>query len=194
MAKSGKRGPRKGAPAAGSRDAARRTTSTATRRRRKTDRGPQDEGVRLESETVASLEITRSPEDGHTFQGDAVTELANCLWYLKTKYFRKKLLDDSDDETDPRARHALRRIDRSLKALEAASIRLVDPTGTRYPPGGEGMMSPLQFEPTAGISMDTVSETLRPLVFSGNRLIQRGEVFVSVPLREGDRPDEGQSR
>jgi hypothetical protein len=189
MAKSGKRSPRKGAPAAGSRDVARRTTSSTTRRRRETASGPEDDGSRPEGLPAASAEERR-----YTFQAETVTELVNCLWYLKTKYFRRKLLDDADDESDPRARHALRRIDRSLKALEAVSIRLVDPTGTRYPPGGEGMMSPLQFEPTAGISMDTVSETFRPLVFSGNRLIQRGEVFVSVPLSERDGPDEGQSR
>ncbi|MGD9883477.1 MAG: hypothetical protein AB7U95_25535, partial [Reyranella sp.] len=61
-------------------------------------------------------------------------------------------------------------------------------------PGGEAMMTPLQFEPTAGISTDTVSQTARPMVFRGSRLIQRGEVFVSVPLRHEVPPDDGKSR
>lgn len=194
MAKSGKRSPRNGASVAGLRDKVRRPTRTTTRHHRKTERDSEGDTVQPESEPAASTGSLRSAEGAYTFPADVVTELANCLWYLKTKYFRRNLVDEADDGTDPRARHALRRIDRTLRALEAASIRLVDPTGTRYPPGGEGMMSPLQFEPTAGVSMDTVSETLRPLVFSGNRLIQRGEVLVSVPLRERDGPDENQSR
>jgi hypothetical protein len=123
-----------------------------------------------------------------------VTELANCLWYLKTRYFRRQWLDVETADPDARTRHALGRLDRAIRALDKAGIRLVDPTGTRYPAGGEAMMTPLQFEPTAGVSMDTVSETARPMVFKGNSLIQRGEVFVSVPLRHHVLPDGSKTR
>lgn len=120
----------------------------------------------------------------YTFPVDMVTELANCLWYLKTKYFKRPWLDGDSVDSDPRARQALRRLEKAIKVFDAAGIRLVDPTGTRYPPGAEAMMTALQFEPTAGTTTDTVAETVRPMVFGGNRLIQRGEVIVSVPSRD----------
>jgi hypothetical protein len=211
MAKSGKRNPSRSTPATGVPDEARRPTSPVTRRRRKADRvaeagssrraddpTPPTETVRVAKgessradEPALLAETVRDPAAEHAFPAELVGELASCLWYLKTKYFRRKLDDEDNDEPDPRARHALRRIGRSLRALGDAGIRLVDPTGTRYPPGGEAMMIPLQFEPTAGMAMDTVSETVTPMVFSGDRLIQRGEVFVSVPVRDRDEPDAG---
>lgn len=186
MAKSGKRQPRKSAALTGSLDDAPRvrpTKTTEIRRRRKAEPEPAGNVPMAAADRVAPAGGAREPASEYAFHEDVVTELANCLWYLKTKHFKKQWLDDENADSDSRARHALRRLDRAIRALGTAGITLVDPTGTRYPPGGEAMMTPLQFEPTAGLSTDTVSETARPMVFSGNRLIQRGEVFVSVPLR-----------
>lgn len=197
MAKSGKRHPRKSQPQSGSLDDAPRASApktAATRPRRK---------AKPEAASTASMPAPDrlAPADGvpelareRAFHEDVVSELATCLWYLKTKFFKRQWLDEESADTDRRARHALRRLDRAIRVLEGAGIRLVDPTGTRYPPGGEAMMTPLQFEPTVGLSTDTVSETARPMVFSGNRLIQRGEVFVSVPLRNHAMPDDGDPR
>jgi len=137
---------------------------------------------------------TREPAREHLFPEDAVIELANCVWYLKTRYFGRQWLAEDSADLDARSRHALSRLDRAIRALDKAGITLVDPTGTRYPPGGEAMMTPLQFEPTAGVSTDTVSQTARPMVFRGRSLIQRGEVFVSVPLRQEILPDGGKPR
>ena len=168
--------------------------TTTTGRRRKAQ--PESAGG---APTPASDRVTpaggvREPASELAFQAELVTELATCLWYLKTKYFKKQWLDEESADPDARTRHALRRLDRAIGALDKADVRLVDPTGTRYPPGGEAMMTPLQFEPTGGISTDTVSETLRPMMFSGDRLIQRGEVFVAVPLRHHDVADESKPR
>ena len=165
MAKSGKPRPRKSAAKPGSLGATRRPRTT-----------------RPDSESDAAGQAggpSAAPE--YSFSVDVVTELVNCLWYLKTKYFKRQWLDEDSVDPDPRARQALRRLEGAIKALEAAGIRLVDPTGTRYPPGAEAMMTALQFEPTPGIATDLVAETVRPMVFGGSRLIQRGEVIVSVP-------------
>lgn len=197
MAKSSKRQPRKSAPKSGSLDevsGARPTKTAAGGRRRKVD--PEQAGVVAAPapDRLASAGDGRELAREHALQEEVVTELANCLWYLKTRFFRRQWLDEETADPDARTRHALSRLDRAIRALDKAGIRLVDPTGTRYPAGGEAMMTPLQFEPTAGVSTDTVSETARPMVFKGNSLIQRGEVFVSVPLRHHVLPDDGKTR
>ncbi|MGE0575787.1 hypothetical protein [Reyranella sp.] len=176
--------------------------TTPSERRRKLDPEPAavaataapDRPASASDGRESSSEYPIHEEVGHPIREEVVTELANCLWYLKTRYFKRQWLDEENADPDARTRHALGRLDRAIRALDKVGIRLVDPTGTRYPPGGEAMMTPLQFEPTAGISTDTVSQTARPMVFRGSRLIQRGEVFVSVPLRHEVPPDDGKSR
>ncbi len=116
--------------------------------------------------------------------GLLIAEVATCLWYLKTKHFKRDWDDAETGDDDPRVRRALGRINRSIDALRKSRIEVHDPTGRRYPRGGEAMMRPVQFLPTAGVDCETVTETVLPVIFSGNRLLQRGEVFVAVPKDE----------
>jgi len=110
-----------------------------------------------------------------------VAEFATSLWYLKTKYFKRAWDDAETGDSDPRTRRALSRLNRSIEALKASGIELHDPTNKRYPTGGEGMMRPIQFLPAAGLTFEVVSETVTPIIYRNERLIQRGEVFVAVP-------------
>jgi hypothetical protein len=107
------------------------------------------------------------------------------LWYLKTKHLRQAWDDDGTgdnaNDDDPRVRRAIGRLNRGIDALKGSGIEIEEPTNKRYPPGGEGMMRPLQFQPTAGLTFETVTETVAPIVYRNGQLIQRGEVFVAVP-------------
>jgi len=120
--------------------------------------------------------------------GRFLAEMATCLWYLKTKHFKRDWDDDGTqahgDDDDPRIRRAMSRLNRGIDALKRSGIEVYDPTNKRYPQGGEGMMRPIQFEPRAGLTVEIVTDTVAPVVFCGNRLIQRGEVFVAVPKEE----------
>ncbi len=111
----------------------------------------------------------------------AVAELATCLWYLKTKHFKQEWADIEAHDDDPRVRRSLRQVEKSIDALRASGIEVHDPTGERYPTGGEGMMEPLQFVPTEGLTFDRVSDAVSPIIYFQDRLLQRGKVFVSVP-------------
>ena len=113
-----------------------------------------------------------------------MAELATSLWYLKTKYFKRAWDDAETGDGDPRIRRALSRLNRSTDALKENGIEVHDPTNKRYPAGGEGMMRPIQLLPTAGLTFDVVSETVTPIIYRNQRLIQRGEVFVAVPKEE----------
>jgi hypothetical protein len=81
----------------------------------------------------------------------------------------------------------LGRLNRGLDALKAHDVEIQDPTNKRYQPGSEGTMRPIQFDPTPGLDHQRVAETVVPIIYLKGRIIQRGEVFVAVPV-EGPPP------
>jgi hypothetical protein len=110
-----------------------------------------------------------------------VAEVATSLWYLKTKYFKRDWENQDSSDDDPRTRRALGRLNKGINALKHSGVEIHDPTNKRYPQGGENMMRPIQFQPTVGLTFEKVTETVVPIVYLNERLIQRGEVFVAVP-------------
>jgi len=110
-----------------------------------------------------------------------VAEFATCIWYLKTKHFRREWKSDDNADDDPRVRRALGRINRGIDVLAGCGVEVDDPTNRRYPQGGENMMKPIELQPTAGLTFEKVTETVLPMVYRDDKLVQRGEVFVAVP-------------
>ena len=139
------------------------------------------------SPNVEEPEHSTAPSDGPA-SNQFVAEVATCLWYLKTKHFKRDWEDDGAEDNGaddgPRVRRALGRLNRGIDALRENGIEVQDPTNTRYPQGGEGMMRPIQFQPTAGLTVEMVTETVVPIVYRNDQLIQRGEVFVAVPKED----------
>lgn len=120
--------------------------------------------------------------------GAATTELvrvlaqvATSLWYLKTKHFKQQWQDPAAGLDDPRERRAVGRVEKAVEALASVGVEVEDPTERRYAVGSEGLMKPIEFVPTAGITHERVTETMRPIVFVKGHLVQRAEVFVAVP-------------
>jgi hypothetical protein len=139
------------------------------------------EDVEFDSVTVAERveEPSLPSEPVQSYQ--MIAELANCLWYLKTKYFKRDWDSEDTGDDDPRARRTLGRLNRGIDSLKEGGFEVHDPTDERYPQGGENMMKPIQFQPTAGLTFEKVTETVTPIIYHNDRLIQRGEVFVAVP-------------
>ena len=140
---------------------------------------------------TANLESQPGPATGvadaaQTTPDDAVldkvfADLANALWYLKSKFIRHPWDEAPGSATEPRARRALRQIDRATIALTKVGVSVDDPINRRFPHGSEAMMQPLDYQPRADLHEDTVIETAAPMVFRDDRLVRRGEVFVGVP-------------
>lgn len=131
------------------------------------------------------------PADDGVVPVKLVREFATCLWYLKTKYFKHEWDDGQTEDDNPRVRRALSRLNKSIDTLSNCGVEIHDPTNKRYPAGGEGMMRPIQFLPTAGITFELVTETVAPIVYCNNQLIQRGEVFVAVPKENAAKATHG---
>ena len=113
-----------------------------------------------------------------------VAELANCVWYLKTKFFKREWESQDIADDDPRVRRALGRLNRGLQALKDGGFDVQDWTNRRYPQGGGDMLKPIQFQPTEGLQQERVSEMVVPLIYRHEYRVQLGEVFVAVPMAE----------
>jgi hypothetical protein len=138
------------------------------------------DGARTEPDEVPLAESRQA-------QYRALSDVAVSLWYLKTKHFGQMWSDPDPDVEDPRERRALGRLAKGVAALANLGIEVHDPINSRYPEGGEAMMKPIQLEPTPGISVALVTETVRPIVYIRDRLLQRGEVFVATPIADDAR-------
>ncbi len=125
---------------------------------------------------------TKDGETDRSHELKEMSELAVCLWYLKSKFFRKPWADMENNETDARSRKAMSRINSGIRSLENMGFKVYDPEKTKFPIGGEGMMRPIDFQPVAGLTYDMVLQTVSPVIFYEGVTIRRGEVFVGVPL------------
>ncbi|HNY30157.1 MAG TPA: hypothetical protein PKO15_04640 [Fibrobacteria bacterium] len=122
-----------------------------------------------------------APKGIQTFDSALLATTATSLWYLKTKFFRKEWGDVEPTDDDPRVRKALARLEKGMDALRSIGLVVEDPTRRRYSAGSESMKA-IQIEPTESVTFEVVTETVQPVVYLGDRLIQRGEVFVAVPV------------
>ncbi|MGH8474953.1 MAG: hypothetical protein ACRER2_04150 [Methylococcales bacterium] len=113
-----------------------------------------------------------------------IAKLATCFWYVKTKHFKRRWENEDTSDDDPRVRTTLGRLSKGIDALTEGGIELHDPTNKRYRSGSEGMMRPIHFQPTTGLTFEKVTETVTPVIYREGRLIQPGEVFVAVPKEE----------
>jgi len=106
-----------------------------------------------------------------------IADLATCLSRLE-----RKLLPDGGDEPPDELRPLYRHFEAALDALGSGGVEIRDHTGERYVPGMA--LRVIAFQPQPGTRIETIVETLKPSVFLGDQLIQRGEVIVATPPHE----------
>lgn len=101
--------------------------------------------------------------------------VATALWRARTK-----LASEATNELPAELRHLPRHIQAAWDALEAGGIQIQDHKDQRYVPGMA--VTPITFQPMAGIGCEVIQETLKPSVFFRDSLIQRADVIVAKPL------------
>lgn len=102
-------------------------------------------------------------------------ELATGIWRARQRMLAPGKTDEPRDEM----RRAFRPLDATFQYLLQAGIEIVDRTNQPYIAGLREKV--IAFEPTDGISTDTVIETIKPTILFQNVLLQLGEIIVGTP-------------
>lgn len=131
-------------------------------------------GVRPSTDSRDENKETARPVERIDINPNLFSEIANAVWKAK-----QKLLSAGKGEFQGEIRSIFRYIDSISDALTEAGIQIQDHTNEPFDSGQS--LEVLAFQPTTGISRDTVVETIRPSVYLMGRRIQMGQVIVASP-------------
>lgn len=101
-------------------------------------------------------------------------DLGCAAWKLRQKTFDQTSGEPRDD-----LRHLARHVEVIWERLSELGLQIQDHTGNAFDSGQS--LEVLAFQPTRGISRETVIETVRPTVYFGGKRILMGQVIVGTP-------------
>ena len=126
---------------------------------------------------LASPESSAKADDsGLTLkqQEKLVVELATELWRL-----RNKLTKEGTDEPRDEFRRLFRHVASAWDMLADSKVEIHTHTGQLFRSGLA--VEVVAFQPTEGISRETIIETVRPSIYFHGRHVQHGQVIVGTP-------------
>jgi hypothetical protein len=152
----------------------------AALRRRRKKRAPGPREVRTPT-AAAPVTPPASPapcgDATDRSTADIVIEVATRIW--RSRRHAQNLAVPS--------RLLVRELDVALARLEEVGLVVQGHDGDRFDPG-QALIA-VAYQPTAGLTHETVMETLQPSVYLGRDQVQRGEVVVGVPEPANAQPD-----
>jgi hypothetical protein len=108
-------------------------------------------------------------------------DLAAAAWKL-----RQKTSDPVTHGTREEFRHLTRYVDAIWDALASVGLEIQDHTNEPFDSGQS--LEVLAFQPTAGITRETVTETIRPTIYLKGHRLQMGQVIVATPEQSKSAP------
>lgn len=129
----------------------------------------QNQGFRQESAQVASQSSSPIKIELAPF-----VDLGCAAWKL-----RQKMFDQATGEPKGELRHLARHVEVIWERLSELGLQVQDHTGNAFDSGQS--LEVLAFQPTRGISRETVIETVRPTVYFAGKRILMGQVIVGTP-------------
>ena len=106
--------------------------------------------------------------------GPSLGALATHVWRTKGK-----LIDEKTGLPREETRRAYRHIEAAIETFAQMNLTMNDWINQPYDPGLP--VKVLMFQPTPGITRDTIVEAVRPTVIWKDQLLQLGEVVVGIP-------------
>src|SRR5882757_10100655 len=103
----------------------------------------------------------------------SVANIVTNLWRAKAK-----MIEPDTGEPKEEMRRAYRHIEGALEAFNQLGLRLSDMVNQPYDAGLP--VKVLTFQPTPGLSRDTILEVVRPTVIWQDTLLQMGEIVVGI--------------
>ena len=133
-------------------------------------------GLAVCSGSPESSSEVQASDSGLTLnqQERLVVELATELWRL-----RNKVTKEGSDEPRDEFRRLFRHVTSAWDTLADSQVEVHTHTGQIFRSGLA--VEVLAFQPTEGISRETIIETVRPSVYFHGRHVQHGQVIVGTP-------------
>jgi len=108
-------------------------------------------------------------------QERVVVGVATELWRLRTK-----LTKEGTDEPREEARRLFRHVASAWDVLSEAGVAIQHHTGQPFRSGLA--VEVIAFQPTDGLSRETIIETVRPSIYFNGRPVQQGQIIVGTPV------------
>ncbi len=106
----------------------------------------------------------------------SIANIVTNLWRAKSK-----MVDAKTGEPTEEMRRIHRHVEGALEAFTVLGLRISDMVNQPYDAGLP--VKVLTFQPTAGLTRDTILEVVRPTVIWQDTLLQMGEIVVGIPLQ-----------
>jgi molecular chaperone GrpE (heat shock protein) len=101
--------------------------------------------------------------------------IATDAWRAKTR-----MVDPTSAEVKEEMKRVYRHVEGILEALVTLGIEVKDHTGDTFDYGLP--LKVVTTQPTAGITRETVIETIKPTIVWQKQMIQMGEVVIATPI------------
>jgi hypothetical protein len=121
-------------------------------------------------------------------EAEEAEALSAALGGLATQVWRarSRIIDPATGEPREEMKRVHRHVEGALDVLKQMGLTMNDWVNQPYDAGLP--VKVLTFQPTPGLSRDTILEAVRPTVIWKDRLLQLGEVIVGIPVNPEDKP------
>lgn len=143
-----------------------------------------DETLAVLLDAAEMIDIGQTSNSPKTVDARLLAELSTGLWRMQ-----QKMLKPGSEQPLDEMRRPYRHLETVWDILTQAGIEVHNHTGERTPQGGAYSLKVLAFQPTPGITHNTVIETIKPSIFYQSQLVQMGEVIIGTPENSGEAPD-----
>lgn len=128
--------------------------------------------LRAQLKELAAL-LQQPPATPGGLKPKSLADVCTNLWRL-----RGKMIGADSGRPLEEMKRAYRHFESAWDALAAAGVKIYDHTGEFYDPGRA--LQVMAFQPTPGLSRDTILETIKPTIYFHDSLLQTGEVIVGA--------------
>ena len=140
----------------------------------------------LANPTPAPTPVAREEPRAPASEPEEAEALSTALGGLATQVWRarSRIIDPVTGEPREEMKRVHRHVEGALDVLKQMGLTMNDWVNQPYDAGLP--VKVLTFQPTPGLTRDTILEAVRPTVIWKDRLLQLGEVVVGIPVNPGE--------
>jgi hypothetical protein len=125
------------------------------------------------------VDLLKSSSSSKTYRSETEDELLDMAVDIGTLVWRIQQRLENSAELPTELRRISRDLESTWDSLTQRGIEIKDHTGQDYRPGMA--LQVITSQPVAGLTKQTVIETLKPTIYHREKIVQMGQVVIGVP-------------